>query len=287
MSRLDLNLTHLGYFYDACTAGSIVASAEKNFVTHSAISQGIKRLEQSLGLELMIHKKRQFIITNEGRHLLKACERIFESLDHLQDQVKISNTEPSGELIFAGSHSVISSFLLRHFQPLRKKYPLMDLKFKLGKTPYVRSWVLNRQVEIGVTIDDGQLDDLGVIPLKIGEFVLISKAEHLNLSAVENILLTETRPETTALLKSYRQKYKKDLSVSNEVDSWELISQMSEAGHYTGFIPDFVAQSKKSKIYILKPPIAIRYQLVVVHRKNERLSRNAVAFIDQLKEGLN
>ena len=47
-----------------------------------------------------------------------------------------------------------------------------------------------------------------------------------------------------------------------------------------------IAQSRKSKIYTLKPPIAIQYQLVVVHRKNERLSRNAQAFIDQLKTNL-
>jgi len=283
MAKLDFNLSHLRYFYDAGLAGSIAVSSKKNFVTHSAVSQGIKRLESCLGVALLEHKKRQFILTNEGRYLLGACGRIFESLDDLRDDVMTSTDEPVGDLVFGSSHSIVSALLIKSFKPLRKMYPLMQLKFKLGKTPYIRDWVLNRQVEIGITVDDGNLGDLSAIPIKSGEFVIVSKTEPEDLSGIDNLLLTEQRSETAQLLQYYRRKYKKDLPVAIEVDSWELITQMAESGMYTGFVPDFVAEARGPKVRVMKLPVKIGYNLVAIHRKNEKISRNASAFIEHIR----
>lgn len=44
-SFMSLNLTYLKYFFDAVELGSLTASAKANFVTQSAISQGIIKLE--------------------------------------------------------------------------------------------------------------------------------------------------------------------------------------------------------------------------------------------------
>src|SRR4051812_16601116 len=103
MARMDFSITHLRYFYDAAISGSVVRSAQKNFVTHSAVSQGIKKLEESLDVNLVAHKKRHFHLTGEGKNLLKACEKIFESLEQLKDQVQLSQDEPVGELLFGSS----------------------------------------------------------------------------------------------------------------------------------------------------------------------------------------
>ena len=61
--ELDLNISHLRYFLDSVEHDSLSAAAEKNHVTHSTVSQGIKRLEENLGVELLIHKKRSFVLT--------------------------------------------------------------------------------------------------------------------------------------------------------------------------------------------------------------------------------
>ncbi len=60
MTKLHLNLIYLKYFCDAVKHGSVSGSARENFVSQSAISQGIIQLEKSLGKELMTHQANRF-----------------------------------------------------------------------------------------------------------------------------------------------------------------------------------------------------------------------------------
>jgi DNA-binding transcriptional LysR family regulator len=51
-----LNLFHARYFVDTIRLGSMKAASQKNFVTLSAVSQGIRALEVSLSLPLHHHE---------------------------------------------------------------------------------------------------------------------------------------------------------------------------------------------------------------------------------------
>src|SRR4051812_24933256 len=106
----NLNLSHLKYFFDAAQAGSVGSAAAKNFVTSSTVSQGIRRLENSLGVSLLHHKKREFRLTGEGSRLLHDCDAIFRSIENLS--TGLQGSEPSGPLRFASSHSLMSAFVL-------------------------------------------------------------------------------------------------------------------------------------------------------------------------------
>jgi len=64
--QLDLNLTYLKFFHDAALSGSVSESAKRNFVTQSAISQAISKLEEDLGVSLCQHKKQKFKLTEAG-----------------------------------------------------------------------------------------------------------------------------------------------------------------------------------------------------------------------------
>ncbi len=75
------NLYYLKYFSDAVDLGSMSGAAQKNLVTHPAISKAISTLENHLGVQLFIHKKKVFKVTEAGlqfaeqaRLLLSAAE---------------------------------------------------------------------------------------------------------------------------------------------------------------------------------------------------------------------
>lgn len=60
-----LNLNNLRYFYDAAEAEGISEAARRNFVTQSAVSQGIQKLEMALGISLITHQRNCFKLTAE------------------------------------------------------------------------------------------------------------------------------------------------------------------------------------------------------------------------------
>jgi DNA-binding transcriptional LysR family regulator len=282
MEKLDFNLTHLRYFFDAALAESVKFSAEKNYVTHSTVSQGIKRLEQALGVALLAHQKRTFVLTNEGRYLLTACERIFRSLEFLQNEIQVTHSEPAGELLFASSGSISSAFLLPCFPTLQEKFPRLKLRLKVGTTPFICESVLNRRAEFGITLDDGHLENLESIDLFEGQFICVSRRPLAKFEDIQQVVLTGERPETKALKKLYTKKFHSELPVENEIDSWELVLQLAQDSNMVGFVPDFVVRKKRTNLHLIKLPSPIHYRLVLVHRRNERLSRNAEAFLNSL-----
>ena len=71
------NIHFLKYFYSAGKHLSMSKAAAENFVTQSAISQGIHKLELELGIQLISSRKNKLELTSDGELLLDKCENIF------------------------------------------------------------------------------------------------------------------------------------------------------------------------------------------------------------------
>jgi LysR family glycine cleavage system transcriptional activator len=79
MSRLPLST--LPAFRAVARLGSLRAAAEQLHLTHSAISQQIKSLEQRLGFALFDRRGRRVVINTAGAALLRAVEPALDQLD--------------------------------------------------------------------------------------------------------------------------------------------------------------------------------------------------------------
>lgn len=281
-----LNLNHLKYFFDAAAEKSVAKAAVKNFVSQSAISQSIRNLEKSLDCKLLIHKKNTFQLTEEGQLVVQKYQDIFNSVTNLKNEVKFSKSEISGRLAVACSHSIAISLLPDFLKAFKKSYPLVKIKLKLGKTSIVKKWVLDRDVDFGIVVDDGNLATLEKRLIRRGSFIFIS-----NNTKIENtpsFIITEPRPETNKLRQHFLKMTKKELPIMMEVDSWEVINQLSRKGLGIGFVPDLFLGSQSPHMYThgLKLP-KIEYDLVVVKNKGLSFSRSARAFVEQLTEEQN
>ena len=94
-----MNIDHLKYFSDSVELGSLVKSAKMNNVSPGAISQAIKKLEDTFGQALLIHKKNFFEPTEKGLELYHHLEAFL--LNYQKIQLEISSEEKmSGELNF-------------------------------------------------------------------------------------------------------------------------------------------------------------------------------------------
>ncbi len=278
-----MNFNHLKYFYDATAAGSVGKAAIKNFVSQSAISQAIRKLEEALDCQLLIHKKNSFQLTDEGRTVFQKCQDIFNSVQNLKNEVKLSKTEISGTLTFATSHSIALSLFPDFLKLFKKNYPLVSPRLRLGKTPLVRRWVEDREVDFGITVDDDNLKSLEKTLLKRGQFVATSQTSRY--SNEQEFIITESRPETIALKKHFLRKTKNDLPVLMEVDSWEIINQFAQKGIGIGYVPDFVLKANKILIHPSIPKI--NYDLLVIQNKGQRPSKVGSLFISDLIQFLN
>lgn len=85
---LDLDLRLLRVFATLARVGSFTKTAAILHVTQSAISHGMKRLEEQLGCALIYKKGKTTHLTPEGRHFLGQVLRILDSLDRATESVR-------------------------------------------------------------------------------------------------------------------------------------------------------------------------------------------------------
>lgn len=278
-----MNLIYLKYFYDAALAKSISAAARSNFVSQSAISQGIQKLEHSLKKPLITHRRNVFKLTMEGEIVFEACKDLFKLINNLQTCLETDSNELRGTLLFACSHSISLSLLPKPLSLLKKEFPLVKPSFRLANTTQTMNLILQGSIEFGIVLDNTDLSRFDKIKLDQGFFQLFySDKFNIGKEIQTEYLLTEDQKETLLLKDAFRERYKKDLVTQMEISSWEVIANFIEQGIGIGLIPDFltrgVHRQAKFKVYDLALP-PLPYNIYAIYPKREQLSKNAQYFL--------
>lgn len=249
-----ININFLKYFHDVAISGSVSAAAKLNFVSQPAISQGIKKLEESLDFSLMLHKRNNISLTAEGQVVFENAKLVFAGIKDFEDKLSYINENVVGKIRIGTSHTLGKKFLPSFLKSFTSKYPDVDVQIILGKTNDLKRLIENKEIDFALTIDNGELGSLKLYNIYNGQFVLYGKKRNDN-----KLLITETRPEVMALENS--SFYKNQLLNVDRmiIESWEIIFEFCESALGIGLIPDFMIPDKRrilSKIYPYKIVLA-------------------------------
>lgn len=259
------NISHLRYFYDAARLGSIRQSAQINFVSPSAVSQSIKSLEEELDCKLLVHRRNNFQLTEEGEKLLERLPEFYDSLEELKSYVQ-SGSRHEGDVVFGTqaslAHAILPEFLLN----MATRYPGLIPEFRLGTTDMVRSWLRQGDVRFAVTLDHGSYENATVIPIGSGKFVGIEKKSRC---LDKKYIVTSPTPELIELEKTWFKQKKTPLPVKMRVDSWGVILRLVQVGMGRGFVPEYLLNSKTRQqlnVFNVLPGHQFNYDISVVCR---------------------
>jgi len=283
-----INLTYLKYFFDTVRFESVSKAAQKNFVTQSAVSQGISKLEKTLKTPLLKHKSNTIKITTEGRTAFEYCLSIFHTLDRMVESVQQNNGEYSGELVFGCSYSMASSLLPEVLVKLHTEAPKIKQRVLPGHIKLIKEWLYQGRIEFGFVLENEDVSSLQRIPIYSGNFKLYQSVNRKKKkNDFDSIIATEPRAEVNKLKEDYFEKYGVKLTTFMEISSWEVIANMVTNNVGVGLLPDFLALLSPRKDQIVPCPIKIApipYQISIVFNKDETLSRNGKLFVSLFQE---
>jgi DNA-binding transcriptional LysR family regulator len=95
-NRLELN--RLAYFAAVVDAGAFTRAAERLGVTKAVVSQQVARLEEELGVTLLLRTTRKLALTEAGRKLHTRCLTILRESAEALVELAEGAEEPSGVL---------------------------------------------------------------------------------------------------------------------------------------------------------------------------------------------
>jgi DNA-binding transcriptional LysR family regulator len=112
------NLRHLLSALEIQNNGSISEAAKHMHLNHRAITQGINKLENSIGLLLCNQTNSGMYSTKNSSHFLLSLERAFKHLHDFASMLFVTEK--------IKKHSLVRSVTSRHSVPLS---PLLNYKF--------------------------------------------------------------------------------------------------------------------------------------------------------------
>lgn len=167
-------ITCLRSFEAVARLGSVTAAAKELHVTHSAISQQIKVLEEMIGVTLFVREGRGLRVSEDGR--LYALQ-IRESLSGIAEATRLIKTQPkSTELVVAVLPSFGFSWLLPRLPRFQQSQPHISIRLQAS---LALSNLTRESVDVGIRMGKGDWDGLEQ-HLLFHDETLVVAAPHFN-----------------------------------------------------------------------------------------------------------
>ena len=133
MAQIGLErLTGLLAFARAASLGSYTAAARALFVSPSAVSKSVQRLERQLGLTLFTRTTRSLTLTPEGRDLHERALRLLREAEEIEQAALAARAEPSGTLKVTAPLPIGVHLLCPALPRFRERYPKLSVDLRLS-----------------------------------------------------------------------------------------------------------------------------------------------------------
>lgn len=129
---MEINLEYYKLFYNVAKCGSFSKAAEKLYISQPAITQSIKKLEETLGGTLFYRNTKGISLTEEGKNLYKFIEESIETLDNAQTKFEQYKNLEKGKIIIKGSATVIEQIIQKPLCRFMKDYPNIEIDILRG-----------------------------------------------------------------------------------------------------------------------------------------------------------
>jgi len=129
-----MDLYQLKTFFFVCNCSNFTKAAKKLYITQSAVSISIKKLEKSIGFELFDRSTKKMKLTEVGRELFKTCSEIFYILEKTEEQFKLLKENPEIHLKIGAPVEFGNTVLIKIIQPFLEKNPHITVDYHFSKS---------------------------------------------------------------------------------------------------------------------------------------------------------
>lgn len=189
-----MNLQQLRYFVAISQFGHYGQAAKALYVTQSALSNSIKKLEGELGVRLFEHQGRNAVLTDRGKVFAARISPILNDLDNAISEIQ-ADTEACQNKARLGAvaalmRGVLSS-LLNSYNENAEEPILFDLSH-MGSTKECEQNLLNDTLDIAFCGNPAKPNELNWIPL-FPENAIVAVSSSHPLAKMQSVSLTDLR----------------------------------------------------------------------------------------------
>lgn len=272
---------------------SFTEACEQIHLSQPALSIAIKNLEDSLGGKLLVRTTRALRLTPEGEVFYKTAMRLLTDWDDAFEEVQSRFSLYRGKIAISCMPSFASNQLPEVLLKFRTKHPDINIAIQDVIAEEVVEMVRTGRVEIGISFDPGDAEDLLFEPLFEDDFIAALPREHRLADCseisweqvIKEELIALQRPSSMRLqIERELRKKGLELNVSYEAHQLATIGRMVATGMGIGLVPTLCKKQMQELGTICKPIIGpiISRKVGIITRKRAALSAAAQGIVNEL-----
>lgn len=290
-----MNLRFVEAFYWVASLKSISRAAEKLYLTQSAMSSRIAKLEEELGVLLLDRSDKQFKLTAAGARFLVHANKLLE----LQRDAKAemgSGVVTAVSMRIGANESVLYSWLIPWLEELRKEQPGLELELTVETTPILNEHIQRGSLDLAFAVLPSSADGVRNHALTPMAMAFVGQPERHKktvyrldeLAEMELLTFQKGSHPNVTLLDLFRQQRLQPKKV-HSISSISAMVQLVQAGFGVALLPravvDRLAGFASLKIlacdaHVRSLPIYASYRADPTCNTIDKVVQSAIAFAE-------
>ncbi|WP_124552893.1 LysR family transcriptional regulator [Methylophilus methylotrophus] len=251
---------HLAIIREVEQQGSLTAAAEKLFLTQSALSHSIKKLEQQLGTDIWLREGRSLRLTQAGQYLLAVANRLLPQLTLAEERLRQFAQGERGTLRIGMECHPCYQWLLKVVSPYLADWPDVDVdvkqKFQFGGIGALFGY----EIDMLVTPDPLYKPGLLFQPVFDYEQVLVVHRQHA-LAKVAYVTPEQLSSETLItypvdldrldIYNQFLQPAGISPHVHKPIETTDIMLQMVASGRGVAALPRWLVEEYQSRFNVV------------------------------------
>lgn len=286
----------LEYFLAIAEEGNMTRAAENLHVTQPTLSKQLKKLEETLGVELFERTTRRMILTESGLKLRDRARVILELMGKTFTDIQNNEEEIHGTVKMSVAESEAFRELVKIFKIVHKKYPAIKFDIHSGDATDVVDRLDEGTIDFGLFVGMPSLEKYHTLKLPAEDRwgVLCRKDDSLVAEEAVTAEMLSNQP----LIVSRQSLAGNELSGwlgypladANIVGTYSLINNaviMAEEGFgYVLCLDRLANTTETSQLAFLPLSPIMTAPLHLVWRKSHHFSAAAEFFLEEVRENL-
>jgi LysR family nitrogen assimilation transcriptional regulator len=234
-----MDIRQLRYFVEVVEAKSFTKAADRVRVAQPALGFQVKKLEEELGMALLVRHSRGVEPTEAGRVLVRHAQSIMRQVEQARQELIDLAGPPRGRVVLAITPTTSALLATRLVTECRRECPEITLNLVEALSEQIMRWLADNRVDLGFTYNPDAVRGIRTEPLLVEDLYFIGPGaeagrfpEAVSFAAIaRQPLILPTKPHGTRLkVEEAADQTGAALQVSFEIDSVTTIRELVESG---------------------------------------------------------
>ncbi len=288
---MNPSYTDILYFLEVSSTRNISRAAERLGISQPSLSAAMKRLEEVLGVELLLRSRSGIHLTKSGTEFQKKARVLLLNWEQLRLEISKTEFEIGGQYRI-GCHPSVALYTLSYFLPdLLATYPDLRVQLIHDLSRKITEGVISFEIDLGIVVNPVRNSDLIIKELCVDEVLFWRAKKYFptqDLSSSKAVLVCDTNLlQVQKLIRSIELKgfsFKRILESSN----LEVITDLTAAGAGIGILPRRVASKHQSSSLVSLDGELPTFndRICLIYRADFQKSKASKMIVDYIKRSV-